>query len=310
MALAEKEAVPYSQYPTLSACRAACLENCSCTAFDLTNSTLPICRMWFGDLFNIRVASNSQPVFLRMAASQLGQSISSGGKKQGCVLLISLPVGGVFVLVFAFLVIIFLRWRRGIVGKGGDSEADLPASLRTFTYKELQIATNNFRDKLGKGAFGSVFKGALLDNTLVVVKKLEGSTQVEKQFRAEISTIGNIQHVNLVQLCGFCTEGSERLLVYEYMPNGSPNSFLFAGSQRLLDWKTRFEIALGIARGLVYLHEECRDLIIHSDINPKNILLDSDFSAKVADFGLTKLVKKRFQQGFDKHERNSRLHRS
>ncbi|GLJ37604.1 hypothetical protein SUGI_0763940 [Cryptomeria japonica] len=117
IALAEKDAVPYSQYPSLS----ACLENCSCTAFDLTNSTLPICRMWFGDLFNIRVASNSQPVFLRMAASQLGQSISSGGKNQGRVLLISLPVGGVFVLVFAFLVIIFLRRRRGIVGKGGDS---------------------------------------------------------------------------------------------------------------------------------------------------------------------------------------------
>lgn len=104
MALAEKEVVPYSQYPTLLACRAACLENCSCTAFDLTNSTLPICRMWFGDLFNIRVASNSQPIFLRMAASQLGQSISSGGKKQGRVLLISLLVDGVFILVFAFLV--------------------------------------------------------------------------------------------------------------------------------------------------------------------------------------------------------------
>ncbi|GLJ37589.1 hypothetical protein SUGI_0763780 [Cryptomeria japonica] len=297
ISLAEEKAVSYSQYPTLSTCTAACLENCSCKAFDHTNSTPPICRMWFGDLFNVRVASNNQPIFLRMAATELQQSISSGGSNQGRVLSISLPAGTAFVLVSAFLVIMFLRWRRGMLGKGGDMEGEtLPASLRTFTYKELRIATNNFRDKLGKGAFGSVFRGALPDNTLVAVKKLEGSTQVEKQFRAEISTIGNIQHVNLVRLCGFCTEGSQRLLVYEYMPNGSLNSFLFAGSQKLLDWKTRFEIALGTARALVYLHEECRDQIIHSDIKPENILLDSDFNPKVADFGLAKLVGRDFSR--------------
>ncbi|GLJ37583.1 hypothetical protein SUGI_0763720 [Cryptomeria japonica] len=176
ISLAKEKAVSYSQYPTLPTCRSACLENCSCKAFDLTNSTPPICRMWFGDLFNVRVASNSQPVFLRMAASELQQSISNGGSNQGRVLSISLPVSTAFILVLAFLVIIFLLRRRGMLGKGGDMEGHelLSASLRTFTYKELRIATNNFRDKLGKGAFGSVFKGSLPDDTLVAVKKLRG----------------------------------------------------------------------------------------------------------------------------------------
>ncbi|GLJ37603.1 hypothetical protein SUGI_0763930 [Cryptomeria japonica] len=225
--VAGEKVVSYSQYPTLSTYRAACRENCSCKAFD---HTPPIYRMWFGDLFNVCFAS-----------------ISSGGNNQGIVLSISLLASTVFILIPAFLVIMFLQRRRRMLGKGGDMEGELiPASLRTFTYKELRIATNNFKYKLGKGAFGCVFR-ALLDNTLVAVKKLEGSTQVEKKFHVEISIIGNIQHVHLVRLCGFCTEESQRLLVYEYMPNRSLNSFLFAGSQKLLDWKTRFEITLGNA---------------------------------------------------------------
>ena len=162
---------------------------------------------------------------------------------------------------------------------------------------ELKIATRNFRTKLGSGGFGSVFKGSLTDGTLVAVKTLGSSTrQHGKQFRAEISSLGNIQHVNLIRLRG----ASRRLLVYDYMPNGSLNSLLFTADSKtkskVLNWKTRLQIALGTARGLVYLHEECRDRIIHGDVKPENILLDSNFSPKLADFGLAKLVDRDFSR--------------
>ncbi|GLJ33544.1 hypothetical protein SUGI_0674510 [Cryptomeria japonica] len=141
-------------------------------------------------------------------------------------------------------------------------EEDLSTSLRTFTYKELRVATQNFKHKLGSRAFGSVFTGILPDNTLVAVKRLEGCAQEEKQFRAEISTIRRIQHANLVRLLEFYVQDSQRLLVYAYMPNGSLNCCLFCKDEeveKVLDWKTRFKIILGIARGSLYLHEECRD---------------------------------------------------
>ncbi|GLJ10857.1 hypothetical protein SUGI_0136700 [Cryptomeria japonica] len=193
-------------------------------------------------------------------------------------------------------------WKRGrIAKKTTEIEDDVPTSLRTFTFRKLQVATKNFRHKLGSGSFGSVVKGTLPDNTLVAVKKLGSLAQAEKQFRAEISTIGKIQHVNLVRLWGFCAEGSQRLLVYEYMPNGSLASFLIRRKDgevegKLLNWKTRFQIALGTARGLAHLHEECTDRVIHCDIKPENILLDAQFCPKVADFGLAKLVGRDFSR--------------
>ncbi|KAI3698773.1 hypothetical protein L2E82_42589 [Cichorium intybus] len=167
--------------------------------------------------------------------------------------------------------------------------------LVAFVYKDLQIATKNFSDKLGGGGFGSVFKGVLRDSSTVAVKKLESISQGEKQFRSEVSTIGTIQHVNLVRLRGFCAEGNNKLLVYDYMLNGSLDTHLFHEKQ-VLNWKTRYQIALGIARGLVYLHEKCRDCIIHCDIKPENILLDAEFCPKVADFGLAKLVGRDFSR--------------
>ncbi|XP_057836245.2 G-type lectin S-receptor-like serine/threonine-protein kinase At2g19130 [Cryptomeria japonica] len=296
--LSEEGAVIYNE-PTQRGCRTACLNNCSCTAFAFVISYPPLCRLWFGDLFKMRVSSENQSIFIRLAASELGHSISHGSSKPSPPLRSFLPgtIASVSV-VFAFLLVGFLLWKRWRHAKK-SKEDDVPTSLRTFTYKELRVATQNFKHKLGSGAFGSVFKGTLQDNMLVAVKRLEGSTQVEKQFRAEISTIGRIHHVNLVRLLGFCVQGSQRLLVYAYMPNGSLNSALFTKDEeveKVLDWKTRFEIALGIARGLLYLHEECRDRIIHCDIKPENILLDGDFSPKVADFGLAKLVGRDFSR--------------
>ncbi|KAH9297695.1 hypothetical protein KI387_029377 [Taxus chinensis] len=161
-----------------------------------------------------------------------------------------------------------------------------------FSYKELQQSTKNFRDKIGSGGFGTVYKGSLPNKTIVAVKKLEGIEQGEKQFRMEVATIGSTHHLNLVKLIGFCSERRYRLLVYEFLKNTSLDTFLFGSTEqsRKLDWETRFGIALGTAKGITYLHEECRDPIIHCDIKPENILLDDDFNAKVSDFGLAKLI--------------------
>lgn len=160
-----------------------------------------------------------------------------------------------------------------------------------FSYKDLQRATKGFREKLGFGGFGAVYRGTLANRTVVAVKQLEGIEQGEKQFRMEVATISSTHHLNLVRLIGFCSEGRHRLLVYEFMKNGSLDSFLFSSeSSGKLDWEVRFNIALGTARGITYLHEECRDCIVHCDIKPENILLDENYNAKVSDFGLAKLV--------------------
>ena len=125
----------------------------------------------------------------------------------------------------------------------------------------------------------------------MAVKQLEGIEQGEKQFRMEVATISSTHHWNLVRLIGFCSEGRHRLLVYEFMKNGSLDAFLFsAESSRNLNWAGRFKVAVGTARGITYLHEECRDCIVHCDIKPENILLDDNYNAKVSDFGLAKLV--------------------
>nr|CAD1819301.1 unnamed protein product [Ananas comosus var. bracteatus] len=183
------------------------------------------------------------------------------------------------------------RWRKShIVSK-------VEGSLIRFSYGDLRHATKNFSEKLGSGSFGSVFKGALPDSTQVAVKKLEGSRQGEKQFQAEVLTLGAIQHINLLRLRGFCCERSQRLLVYEFMPHGSLYSVLFKmDSNIMLSWNMRYRIVLGIARGLAYLHDKCRECIIHCDIKPGNILLDADFKAKVADFGMAKLICRDFNR--------------
>lgn len=160
-----------------------------------------------------------------------------------------------------------------------------------FSYKELQRSTKGFKEKLGAGGFGAVYRGVLANRTVVAVKQLEGIEQGEKQFRMEVATISSTHHLNLVRLIGFCSEGRHRLLVYEFMKNGSLDAFLFAGANApKMPWSTRFAVAVGTARGITYLHEECRDCIVHCDIKPENILLDEQHNAKVSDFGLAKLI--------------------
>jgi len=284
---------------TLQGCWTACQRNCSCTAFSyVTSNTRPSsCKIWSGDLLTVHETSDGVgSLFVRVAASETAQSQTSVRHgNRGGVMHTLFTIGlAVLAVVLVLIVLFWWRWQR-------SREKFSDYSLRIFGYKELQIATKNFSERLGSGGFGSVYKGTLPDQTLVAVKALEGcgSNQGEKQFRMEVSTIGTIQHVNLVPLRGFCTQGSRRMLVYEYMPNGSLNSFLFSRPKgqpenEILDWKTRYGIALGTARGILYLHDKCRDCIIHCDIKPENILLDANFCPKVSDFGLAKLVGRDF----------------
>ncbi|KAA8535653.1 hypothetical protein F0562_030656 [Nyssa sinensis] len=159
-----------------------------------------------------------------------------------------------------------------------------------FTTQQLKIATNNFRNLLGSGGFGPVYKGDFSNGTTVAVKVLNGTSdkRIEEQFMAEVSTIGRIHHFNLVRLYGFCFDKCLRALVYDYMENGSLDKYLFR-ENKILGFEKLYEIAVGTARGIAYLHEECRQRIIHYDIKPGNILLDAQFCPKVADFGLAKL---------------------
>ncbi|XP_057446920.1 G-type lectin S-receptor-like serine/threonine-protein kinase RLK1 [Lotus japonicus] len=184
------------------------------------------------------------------------------------------------------------KLRKGTTG----SRVELETNLRCFTYEELEEATNGFNKELGRGAFGVVYEGVLnmgSTTTCVAVKKLNNFSleEIHKEFKNELNAIGLTHHKNLVRLVGFCEAGSERLLIYEYMSNGTLASFLFNGGKRKPSWKLRLQIAIEIARGLVYLHEECGTKIIHCDIKPQNILLDDSFSARICDFGLAKLLK-------------------
>jgi len=271
-------------------CESRCLSNCSCTAYAYDNNG---CSIWYGDLLNLQQLtqddSSGQTLFLKLAASEFHDSKSNKGTVIGAV---AGAVGAVVVLLIVFVFVI-LRRRKRHVGTGTSVEGSLVA----FGYRDLQNATKNFSEKLGGGGFGSVFKGTLPDSSVIAVKKLESISQGEKQFRTEVSTIGTVQHVNLVRLRGFCSEGTKKLLVYDYMPNGSLDSKIFQEDRsKVLDWKVRYQIALGTARGLTYLHEKCRDCIIHCDVKPENILLDADFVPKVADFGLAKLVGRDFSR--------------
>uniref|UniRef100_A0ACD5W525 Uncharacterized protein n=1 Tax=Avena sativa TaxID=4498 RepID=A0ACD5W525_AVESA len=159
-----------------------------------------------------------------------------------------------------------------------------------YAYTDIVALTSHFRDKLGQGGYGSVYKGVLLPGGAhVAVKMLEGNSICNgEDFISEVSTLGRIHHVNVVRLVGFCSEELRRALVYEYMPHGSLDKYIFS-AEKSFSWDKLNEIALGIARGINYLHQGCDMQILHFDIKPHNILLDSNFVPKVADFGLAKL---------------------
>ncbi|XP_074275876.1 LEAF RUST 10 DISEASE-RESISTANCE LOCUS RECEPTOR-LIKE PROTEIN KINASE-like 2.4 [Silene latifolia] len=165
-------------------------------------------------------------------------------------------------------------------------------TLTRHTYENIKKMTNCFKDRLGEGGYAIVYKGKLLNGRLIAVKVLKQSKGDGEDFLNEVASISRTNHVNIVALLGFCFEGNKRALIYEYLPNGSLEKFTFHGTSAInqsLPWETLFNIAIGIAKGLDYLHRGCNARILHFDIKPHNILLDENFCPKISDFGLARL---------------------
>ncbi|XP_052200151.1 putative serine/threonine-protein kinase isoform X2 [Diospyros lotus] len=167
-------------------------------------------------------------------------------------------------------------------------------TFQAFTYNELKASTNNFRSssKIGRGGFGTVYKGKLEDGRVIAVKMLSvESKQGDREFMAEIASMSNVSHDNLVKLHGGCVDGAHRIIVYEYLEKNNLAQTLLGGKEKRMKigWKTRYRICLGIAQGLAYIHEQVKPHIVHRDIKASNILLDRNFAPKISDFGLSKL---------------------
>ena len=163
-----------------------------------------------------------------------------------------------------------------------------------YSYVDIKRITNNFKDKLGQGGYGTVYKGKLSNEVFVAVKILDDFKGNGEEFINEVGTMGTIHHVNVVRLLGFCADGYKRALIYDFLPNESLDKFIFSafGNNRSLGWHKLQDITIGIAKGIEYLHQGCDQRILHLDIQPHNILLDHNFNPKISDFGLAKLCSK------------------
>ncbi|XP_058745957.1 G-type lectin S-receptor-like serine/threonine-protein kinase At4g27290 [Vicia villosa] len=254
----------------LNECRAKCLNNCSCMAYTNFNVSGKGsgCVMWFGDLIDLRTFEDEgQDLYIRMDASELGR-------------------GNHCSILSEHSEIIELEG-----GRGSEDEGDIDLPL--LAYSTLVTATDNFsiKNKIGEGGFGPVYKGRLACGREIAAKRLSSdSGQGITELKNEVKLIAKLQHRNLVKLLGCCIEEENRVLVYEFMNNRSLNMLIFDDTKRkLLDWPKRFNIICGIARGLLYLHQDSRLRIIHRDLKPSNILLDDMLNPKISDFGIARI---------------------
>ncbi|XP_065872923.1 L-type lectin-domain containing receptor kinase IX.1-like [Euphorbia lathyris] len=231
-------------------------------------------------------------------SSTLGENVVVSTKrksKTGLAVGLGVGVGLVGVICILGLIIVYLKKSREDeeVAHILDDEFESGIGAKRFPYHELARATDNFKDenKLGQGGFGGVYKGFLrsTDSHVAVKRVSKGSNQGVKEYAAEVKIISRLRHRNLVQLLGWCHERKEMLLVYEFLPNRSLDSHLYK-EHNLLIWEDRYKIAQGLASGLLYLHEEWEQCVVHRDIKCSNVMLDSNFNAKLGDFGLARLV--------------------
>ncbi|XAR56456.1 Non-specific serine/threonine protein kinase [Bertholletia excelsa] len=251
-----------------------------------------------GNLYLYQSQRINQFDFPMMRKSDVWKVIwdSQKSKKRGYLVPILLSSAGGVLVTIALIAVILYKYRMSrkeveVEEEGEDDQ--VTENLTRFSLDELKTCTKDFSVKLGRGGFGSVYEGTLCDGRKVAVKCLEaiGPGHGRKEFLAEVNTIGKVDHFNLVKLIGYCSERSNRLLVYEYMTNGSLDKWIFNSEKaKVLTWRMRQKIIHGVAKGLEYLHEECSRNIIHFDIKPQNILLDRDFNPKISDFGLARLI--------------------
>nr|CAB3459540.1 unnamed protein product [Digitaria exilis] len=317
--------VAYIPLASLDTCRELCLKNCSCVAFEYKVHPHPTGCFLKASLFNGKTSPGYPgTAYVKVPESFLSRSQASYSSElsHGHVCNASRTLtfnyaaqtndmkGRTWYYYWCFLAAFFLvelcfitvGWwfmarqqpaRSAIwVAEHEEGLRVVADHFRSFTHNELQKATNNFKDELGHGRHGSVYKGTLQDNRIVAVKKLKDMKGGEAEFETEVSVIGRIYHMNLVRVMGVCSEGKHRLLVYEFVENGSLAMFLFGSKGLILQWHQRYKIAVGVAKGLAYLHHECMDWIIHCDVKPENTLLDEEFEPKISDFGFAKLLQR------------------
>ncbi|XP_076897974.1 G-type lectin S-receptor-like serine/threonine-protein kinase At4g27290 [Bidens hawaiensis] len=284
----------YNQTMTLAECENMCKRNCSCTAY--TNSNISGagsgCLLWFGGLIDIRrIAENGDTLYIRMSASELDLIQNSKSPSATRRVQVIVPIA-FLVLVILVSICLFYRYHRKKEHRQGTQSDDEDLELPLFGLSAILKATNNFslNNKLGEGGFGPVYKGVLENGQEIAVKRLaKTSTQGFYEFKNEVISISKLQHRNLVKLLGCCLEGTEVMLIYEYMLNKGLDSFIFDKTKsKVLDWPARYRIIIGIARGLLYLHQDSRLRIIHRDLKVSNILLDKDMNPKISDFGTAK----------------------
>ncbi|CAN1158058.1 G-type lectin S-receptor-like serine/threonine-protein kinase LECRK2 [Linum perenne] len=300
---------PQGDYRYLSSisedtCREACLSDCLCDAVTFNGGS---CWTKRAPLSNGNAdPENGGKTLIKVRRDNSTAATSLMQKKDRSMNLI-ITAGWVLLGFSVFVNLLFLfasyPWGKNQlirqVSDDPNQSTSLSTNLMSFAYREMELATGGFKQILGSGSSGTVYKGVLNRNTncerLVAVKVLDQMPKRKghdvREFTTEVKLISGTNHKSLVKLVGFCNEGEHCLLVYEFMSNGSLADLLFERDQLRIDWYTRTQIAYSVARGLVYLHEECSTQIIHCDIKPQNILLDGSMTARISDFGLSKLMK-------------------